>query len=98
MIYQSSKPALIFLKFGMWVYFGMHHKWVKGYSATRKFFKFETPYYFCLEFKFHRNVILLSVGLLLMIWICQTHAWDFVMIILLEFRGEQNYVSMFITC
>ena len=31
-----SKYGLFRLKFGMWVSFGMHHRWVKGHKATEK--------------------------------------------------------------
>ena len=40
----GTKRAPILLKFGMWVSFGMHHRWVKGHNATQKFLNFETPY------------------------------------------------------
>ena len=30
----ETKPTPILLKFGIWVSFGMHHKWVKGHKAT----------------------------------------------------------------
>ena len=39
----GTKRAPILLKFGMWVSFGMHHRWVKGHNATQKFLNFETP-------------------------------------------------------
>ena len=37
-----TKPAPILLKVGIWISFGMHHRWVKGHNATQKFLNFET--------------------------------------------------------
>ena len=40
----GAKPAPILLKFGIWVCFYLHHRWVKGHNATQKIFNFETHY------------------------------------------------------
>ena len=40
----GDQTCTYFVKFGIWVSFGMHHRWVKGHNATKKFLYFETAY------------------------------------------------------
>ena len=43
--YQTRKIAPILLKFGIWVSFGIHHRWVKGHNATHFFLFWNTLWF-----------------------------------------------------